>query len=147
MRRALAVAWLIIVVGAGIYLTILGNAGFSIRTDLLALLPREERDPVAQRANEVLSRSVGSRILLVFGDTDRMRARAAAQQAANAVDATGLVDSLNGALLQETGGRLATFYFPFREGLLSAWIALHCPTVAPATGQPRLGQYLVSPAQ
>ena len=42
MRRALAAVWLAIVAAACVYLTALGVAGFPIRTDLLALLPREE---------------------------------------------------------------------------------------------------------
>jgi predicted exporter len=120
MRRALAVAWLAIVVGAGIYLAILGATGFPIRTDLLALLPREERDPAVQQAKEAVSRSLGRRVLLAFGDTDRARARAAAQQATAAIAASGLVDPLDGAALQDAGRRLATFYFPYRDGLLSA---------------------------
>ena len=55
MRRALAAAWLAIVVGAGVYLAVLGTAGFPIRTDLLALLPREERDPAVQQAKARLA--------------------------------------------------------------------------------------------
>jgi predicted exporter len=120
MRRVLAAAWLAVVVGAAIYLTVLGIAGFPIRTDLLALLPREERDPAVQKANEAVSRSLGRRLLLAFGDSDSARARAAARQATAAIDATGLVDPLNGAALQDAGRRLATFYFPYRDVLLSA---------------------------
>ena len=45
------------------------SPGFPIRTDLLALLPREERDPVVQQANEAVSRSLGRRLLLAFGDS------------------------------------------------------------------------------
>jgi predicted exporter len=120
MRNVLAAAWLAIVVAAGIYLTFLGVAGFPIRTDLLALLPREERDPVVQQASQAVSRSLGRRILLAFGDSDRGRARTAAQQATAAVAATGLVDPLDGAALQDAGRRLATFYFPYRDSLLSA---------------------------
>ena len=86
MRRVLAAAWLAVVVGAAVYLTVLGIAGFPIRTDLLALLPREERDPVVQKANEAVSRSLGRRLLLAFGDSDRARARAAARQATAAID-------------------------------------------------------------
>jgi predicted exporter len=120
MRRALAAVWLAIVAAACVYLTALGMAGFPIRTDLLALLPREERDPVVERANQAVSRSLGRRVLLAFGDTDRGRARTAAQQATAAITATGLVDPLDGAALQDAGRRLATFYFPHRDALLSA---------------------------
>ena len=119
MRRVLAAVWLAIVGAACAYLTVLGIAGFPIRTDLLALLPREERDPVAQQASDAVSRSLGRRILLAFGDIDRARAREAARQAMSAIAATQLVDPLDGAALQDAGRRLATFYFPHRQVLLS----------------------------
>ena len=119
MTRLLAALWLAIVAAAAVYLTVLGMAGFPIRTDLLALLPREEQDPVAQLATQAVSRSLGRRIVLAFGDTDRGRARTAAQQATAAVAATGLVDPLDSAALQDAGRALATFYFPYRDALLS----------------------------
>jgi predicted exporter len=119
MTRILAALWLAIVAAAAVYLTVLGMAGFPIRTDLLALLPREEQDPVAQLATQAVSRSLGRRIVLVFGDADRGRARTAAQQATAAVAATGLVNPLDSAALQDAGRTLATFYFPYRDALLS----------------------------
>ena len=42
------------------------------------VLPREEQDPVAQLATQAVSRSLGRRIVLVFGDADLGRARTAA---------------------------------------------------------------------
>ena len=120
MTRILAAVWLAIVAAARRLPDGLGMAGFPIRTDLLALLPREERDPVVERATQAVSRSLGRRILLAFGDADRGRARTAAQQATAAIAATGLVDPLDGAALQDAGRRLATFYFPHRDALLSA---------------------------
>lgn len=120
MRSALATVWLAIVTAACVYLTALGIAGFPIRTDLLALLPREERDPVVQQANETVSRSIGRRVLLAFGGTDRGQARSAAQQATAVIAATQLVDPIDGAVLQDAGRRLAAFYFPHRDALLSA---------------------------
>ncbi|CAN5922219.1 MMPL family transporter [soil metagenome] len=120
MRRALAAVWLAIVTAAAVYLTVLGLAGFPIRTDLLALLPREERDPVVAQANQAVSRSLGRRLLLAFGDADRGRARAAAEQAGAAIAATGLVEAMNGAALQDTGRRMGAFYFSHRDALLSA---------------------------
>jgi len=55
MRHALAVAWLVVVVASAVYLTFLGMAGFPIRSDLLALVPQEEHDPVLQRAKDAVS--------------------------------------------------------------------------------------------
>lgn len=120
MRLALAAIWLAIVAAGALYLTVLGIAGFPIRTDLMALLPREERDPVLKQANEAVARSLGRRIVLAFGDKDRARARNAAQQVRDAVLATELVDPVDGSALQDAGRRLGTFYLPHREALLSA---------------------------
>lgn len=120
MRLALAGVWLAIVLASGVYLTMLGIAGFPIRTDLMALLPREERDPVLKQANEAVARSLGRRIVLAFGDKDRTRARAAAQQVRDAVVATDLVDPVDGAALQDAGRRLGSFYLPHRHALLSS---------------------------
>lgn len=111
MRRGLAFAWLALVVAAGVWLSFEARTGFSIQTDLLALLPREEQDPVLQHANDAVSRSIGRRIFLAFGDEDRARARTAARQAAAAIEATGRADTLDGAALQDIGRQLTTFYF------------------------------------
>lgn len=120
MRRALAAAWLALVVAAGVYLAVLGCAGFPIRADLLALLPSEEQDPIAKQANDAVSRSLGRRILLAFGDDDRGRARTAARQMIAAVEATGLADPFDAADMQDVGRKLAAFYFAHRDAVLSA---------------------------
>src|SRR6185437_9299940 len=119
MRQALALAWLVIVIASAVYLTFLGMAGFPLRSDLLALVPQEEHDPVLQRAKDAVSRSVGRRILLAFGDADRTAARSAAQQVGSAVARTGLVDALEGASLEEAGRKLGAIYFPHRNALLA----------------------------
>ncbi|MBS0537578.1 MAG: hypothetical protein JSR47_02400 [Proteobacteria bacterium] len=118
----MALIWLVIVVSAGVWLVLLAQTGFPVQTDLLALLPREERDPVVQQANEAVSHSIGRRIFLAFGDADRSRARAAAREAAAAIDATHRANPLNSAELQDIGRNMAIFYFPYGAvgSLLSA---------------------------
>ncbi len=114
--RALALAWLAIVIAAGVWLALMAHTGFPIQTDLLALLPREERDPVVQQANEAVSHSIGRRIFLAFGDADRERARASAQQAVAAIEATRRADPLDSAAVQDIGRKMAIFYFPYGGG-------------------------------
>ena len=92
MRPVLAWIWLAIVVAAIAWLALVARAGFPIQTDLLALLPREERDPVVQQANEAVSRSIGRRVFPAFGNADRESARASARQAIDIIDKTGLVE-------------------------------------------------------
>lgn len=113
MRHMLAAVWLAVVVAAVAWLILMSRTGYPIQTDLLALLPREERDPVLQQANEAVSRSVGRRIFLAFGNNDRNRARDAAQQAIAAIERTGRVDLLDSSALQNIGRQMATFYFPY----------------------------------
>jgi predicted exporter len=120
MKRALAPAWLAVVIAAGLYLVALGASGFPIRTDLLALLPNEDRDPVVQQAKDAMARNLGRHVLLAFGDADRGRAREAARLATGAIAASGLIDPLVDDALQQAGQRMAAFYFANRGSLLSA---------------------------
>ncbi len=119
MRRAAAVVWLAIVLAAVGYLALLVRDGLPLRTDILALLPREERDPIAQRATEAVSRALGRRIIVLVGDMDAPRARAAAARLKADLTKAGVVDLDEGAADQERLSRLGAFYFPYRHGLLS----------------------------
>jgi predicted exporter len=121
MRRLLALTWLVIVIAAGCYFVVAASNNVVLQSDLLALLPQEERNPAVQLANEAVSRKLGHRILLAFGDADRERARTAAQKATATIEATGLADVLNSASFEEVGRKMAIFYFPYAStgGLLS----------------------------
>lgn len=119
MRRAAAVVWLAIVLAAVGYLALLIRDGLPLRTDILALLPREERDPTAQRATEAVSRALGRRVIVLVGDTDASRARAAAMRLKADLARAGVADLDEGAADQERLSKLGAFYYPHRQGLLS----------------------------
>lgn len=119
MRRAAAVVWLAIVLAAVGYLAFLIRDGLPLRTDILALIPREERDPAVQRATEAVSRSLGRRIIVLVGDNDAARARAAAMRLKADLSKAGVVDLDEGAADHERLSKLGAFYFPHRQGLLS----------------------------
>lgn len=117
--RLLALVWLVVVAAGCAYLGWRMQAGMPLRTDLLALLPREEQDPVLQRANDAVSRALGRRIVALVGDSDRANARAAAATLATDLSATGLVATLNEGMDPSRLRSLGALYFPHRHGLLS----------------------------
>lgn len=119
MRRAAALGWLAIVLAALGYLAYLARDGLPLRTDILALLPREERDPAIQQANEAVSRSLGRRIIVLVGHKDADRARSGAADLKAALARSGVVDLDEGMADQERLSRVGALYFPHRQGLLS----------------------------
>jgi predicted exporter len=119
LTRILAVAWLAIVVSALGYLAVRLHDGLPLRTDLLALLPREDQDPVLQRANDAVSRALARRVVVLVGDPSREVARDAATRLAADMTATGLLDPIGDALDADRLKRLGTLYFPYRRGLLA----------------------------
>ncbi|WP_448207155.1 MMPL family transporter [Azospirillum sp. sgz302134] len=119
MRKIAALAWLVLVLLAGLYLGLRIQDGLGFRTDLLALLPREEQDPVLQRANEAVSRALGRRVIALVGDASRERARAAARALSADLKATGLVASAGEDIGADRLKALGALYFPHRRALLS----------------------------
>lgn len=119
MRRLAALLWLAVVLLAGGYLAARVQDGLGFRTDLLALLPREEQDPVLQRANDAVTRALGRRMLALVGHADRAAARAAATRLGEDLLATGQVERVGEGIDADRLKRLGTLYFPHRQGLLS----------------------------
>jgi len=117
--RLPALLWLLVVLAGCAYLGWRVQTGMPLRTDLLALLPREEQDPTLQRANEAVSRALGRRIIALVGAADRDTARAAATTLAADLAATGLVATINEGMDPSRLRAMGTLYFPHRHGLLS----------------------------
>jgi predicted exporter len=119
LTRILALIWLAVVVLAVGYLAARLHDGLPLRTDLLALLPREDQDPVLQRANDAVSRALARRVVVLVGDPSREVARDAARRLAADMIATGVVDPASDAFDADQLKRLGTLYFPHRRGLLA----------------------------
>lgn len=117
-RRFAALAWLAFVVVAGGYLAWRIGHGLPIETDLMALLPRESRDSVAQEARDAVSRALSRRVLVLVGHGARAEARAAAARMSARLDATGLFEPEAGSGAEGLR-KLGQLYFPARAGLLS----------------------------
>ncbi|NUB05973.1 hypothetical protein FW320_07265 [Azospirillum sp. Vi22] len=119
MRRLGALLWLALVLLASGYLALRLHDGLGFRTDLLALLPREEQAPVLQRANDAVTKALGRRVLALVGHADRETARKAAATLGDALLATGQVERIGEGIDVDRLKRLGALYFPHRQSLLS----------------------------
>src|SRR5262245_27809423 len=117
--RQLAVVWAAIVLLSICYLTSRIYDGLPLRTDLLALLPREDQDPALRQANEAMSRSLARRVIALVGHTSREHAREAAERLAANIAATGVLERKTDTPDAEQIRRLGKLYFPHRHGLLA----------------------------
>jgi predicted exporter len=120
MRKRLAALWLVLVAIMSGVLVAQMRHGLPLSTDLLALLPQEERDPVLKTANEAISRALGRHVIVLAGHPERAKARAVAQSMADALAATGLVDAIGSKAMASQFRHIGATYFPHRNGLLGA---------------------------
>jgi predicted exporter/predicted LPLAT superfamily acyltransferase len=120
LRRLAAWLWLVLVLVAGGYLLLRIHDGLAFRTDLMALLPREQQDPVRQQADDIITRSLSRQIVMLVGAPERAAARAAAGDLGSALGQPGLVQWNTGSLDKDHLTRLGQLYFPYRRGLLTA---------------------------
>lgn len=119
MSRWLALAWLALLLVAGGYLGLRAKDGIELRTDLLALLPKEERDPALSLASDRIMQKVAGRVVLLVGNQDRAAARRAASEIEDVLASAKLIapDAI-GADAKGTAA-LGAFYFPYRTWLLA----------------------------
>jgi predicted exporter len=119
MSRMMATIWLVVVVLSGLHLAWRVHHGLTFRTDLMALLPRDEADPALQQVNDRVAQALSRRVAILIGHPDRDRARQ---------DATIMAEALAGSLLVEVVAQpaatnrfaaLGGLYFPYRADLLS----------------------------
>jgi predicted exporter len=118
LTRILALVWLAVVVLAVGYLVVRIHDGLPLRTDLLALLPREDRDPVLQRANDAVSSALARRVVVLVGHPSLQEARDAAIRLTEDIAATGLTDPVADGFDAERLKRLCALYFPYLLSLL-----------------------------
>lgn len=117
--RPAGFVWLALVAIAALHLGLRLRAGVELGTDLLALLPQEDRDAGVQRAKQHITESIGQRIILLVGHADRATARAAGAELAEAIEKSGLATSVAFHLPADDVRRVGSLFFPYRAGLLS----------------------------
>ena len=119
MRRILALLWLALVLLAAGHLGWRLAHGLSFRTDLMALLPREEQNPALQKANDTVAHALSQKLVFLVGQPDRAKARAAATELSRRLTGSGLVELTTGGFDKDRLRQMGAAYFPYRQGLLS----------------------------
>lgn len=94
--------------------------GAPLQTNLLALLPPTERNPLSERAIATLNEAMGNRVLLLVSHPDGDRARAASASLAASLEQSGAFRRLTAKLPPLDPAVLLTLYSPHRFGLLTA---------------------------
>ena len=119
MRRGLALFWLVVMLAASLYLGARLLNGLGWRTDLMALLPRDQQDIGRQQAEDAVSRALSQRLILLVGHVNGQTAREAAAELSTRLTKSGLASVETLVPGSEAIRRLATLYAPYRRGLLS----------------------------
>lgn len=119
MRKALALLWLAVVLAACVHVALLSRNGLPRETDIMALLPREDREPDLQAAKDRVARWLSGRVVVLVGHAERGKARAAALGLRDALVAGGLVRAESDIPDEEAVKRLGAAYFAHRAGLLA----------------------------
>lgn len=107
------------VIAASAFLFFSFHRANPLRTDLTALLPLELQDPARQKANELISRALARRFVVLVSHKDGAQARARAAELATALENTGFVGPIGEDFSPDQLKKLGALYFPHRGGLLS----------------------------
>ncbi|GAC1629724.1 MAG: MMPL family transporter [Nevskia sp.] len=93
---------------------------FRLETDILALLPNNDVDPVEDRALDRFSDLIGRNAVWLIGDPDFAKARKAASDFAAALDGSQAFTKIRFELDTDWPEQASAGYLPYRDGLLSA---------------------------
>ncbi|WEY40135.1 MMPL family transporter [Paraburkholderia sp. SUR17] len=115
----LRAAWLVLALAAALYCAWRFAGPSPLQTNLLALLPATEADPVAEEAVDRLAGALGNRAVFVVSSDDGAHAKAAARQLGVALTASGAFAAVTAQLPPFDLSRIARFYLPYRFNLLT----------------------------
>jgi predicted exporter len=132
--------WLICVALMACYGVWRCAGGQALQTDLLAMLPDTERNPVAEAAIRSLARSTGDRAMFLVRAGDEGRSKAAALCLAGALARSGAFQEVQSTLPEVDPGAVARFYASYRFRLPVAG-----PLPRPDTLKARVEGRLASP--
>jgi len=110
-------AWILFLAFCAAFVTVKVRAGRAVETDLLAMLPDTERNPVAERAIAALARASGDRAIFLVGGCAGPEAKAAARDFAASLRASGAFAGVLGELPPSDPGAVPRFYASFRYRL------------------------------
>jgi predicted exporter len=112
-------AWLMFALAACLYCAWRFAGPSPLQTNLLALLPATEVDPVAEKAVNTLATAFGERTVLLVTSRDATHAKAAARQLGAMLQGSGAFASVTAELPPFDVSQIAGTYLPFRFGLLA----------------------------
>lgn len=159
LARWLAAAWLLLVLAVLSHNTYLWSGGrMQLDTDVLAMLPRDEREPAVQQATQKLADAAGRRIVVLIAGRDWPESRRAADAYAATLAASQLQLALRYRVPDNAGEQWLGFFAPYRQYLLTDAQRRQLETQAPAklaeqavqalyrpVGLPRVGSWQDDP--
>lgn len=119
MRRSAAWLWLAVVLAASIFLAVKAAQGIALDSNILALLPRAERDAGAQSVQDRIAQAFSRRVVFLVGDSSAARAASAARILSTALERSGTVAAVTSTLDPDAQRKMGAAYFPYRAGLLT----------------------------
>ncbi|MFM0243185.1 MMPL family transporter [Paraburkholderia phytofirmans] len=112
-------AWLLLALVAALYCGWRFTGPSPLQTNLLALLPATEADPVAEKAVDTLASALGDRTVFLVTSNDDAHAKAAAKQLGASLQKSGAFGSVTAELPPFDLSQIAALYMPYRFGLLA----------------------------
>jgi predicted exporter len=119
MKRYGAWLWLAVVIAAVAYLALRAMGGITFDSNILALLPRAERDPSAQNVRDKIAESFSRRVVFLVGDASSAKATTAAGKHSAALERSGTVSAITSRRDPDAQRKMGAAYFPYRSGLLA----------------------------
>ncbi|MFM0059250.1 MMPL family transporter [Paraburkholderia phytofirmans] len=142
-------AWLLLALIAALYCGWRFAGPSPLQTNLLALLPATEADPVAEKAVDTLASALGDRTVFLVTSNDDAHAKAAAKQLGASLQKSGAFGSVTAELPPFDLSQIAALYMPYRFGLLApadrAALASTASGAANTTLHDALAQRIYSP--
>ncbi|ADG16329.1 RND superfamily drug exporter [Paraburkholderia atlantica] len=140
-------AWLVLALLATLYCGWRFAGASPLETNLLALLPATEADPVAEKAVDTLASALGDRTVLLVTSHDDAHAKAAAKQLGAALQKSGAFASVTAELPPFDLSQIAALYLPYRFGLLAPADRTALSSASATTLHDMLAQRIYSPLQ
>ncbi|MGN8107730.1 MMPL family transporter [Paraburkholderia sp. 22098] len=112
-------AWLLLALVAALYCGWRFSGPSPLQTNLLALLPATEADPVAEKAVDTLASALGDRTVFLVTSHDDAHAKAAAKQLGASLQKSGAFASVTAELPPFDLSQITALYLPYRFGLLT----------------------------
>ncbi|QCP50603.1 hypothetical protein FAZ95_16415 [Trinickia violacea] len=113
-------AWLALALVAALYCAWRFAGPSPLQTNLLALLPPTEADPVAEQAVDALASAMGERTVFLVTSRDAAHAKAGARLLGASLAASGAFGSVLAELPPFDTAQITRFYLPYRFNLLAA---------------------------